>query len=752
MRTRKVPSPTGSPARDHSARPKDTGIPSGSEPHGNLGYRHFSPEIPKRLLKYDIWKTSTSPVDIPATSPTRSTEKVLLSMSLPESEDVSLSRCFLEQCRLDRQLESASTGSSEVSWISRWWSSTDNSNNTSLSTRETEDSSSEQVPVTSESGLACNSPSSWKQGLFKQQRSYVSALSAMLQKGVGPQQLCPLKHDIRSVIATARKVQPTLGKVARCSRHGERKVQSCPAPRMQQFLDEASLSPSSASLPREIPRSKNKRSPKETPRCAASEDESMDTSYTSAHSGPVTDSLCNSSSTPGLVSREEQKSILLGQLMDYFFAVLASGQENGNGAKPSQQTASSFAGAAAPSSSARSSARRGVSRKGKRLASPEDDSSDNEENEGPKTKKAKTEEAEVKRLACPFFKRDPHRYQHQGKCVGPGWTTVHRLKEHLYRRHRLPVHCLRCHEVFLNEQGLEQHSQSQVPCQRTAGAKTLEGITSSQERQLRSRKRSDRTEKEKWRDVYRICFPLKEDEDPTPIPNPYFELPTQAENGGPGQMARYDEYMARELPRRVKRALELRIEQEFSPVEESLKRQLPDIVRGLYQTLSEDFRRSLKASPSREEEAGEDQEHHAGAGLMNGVRDIKGKGKMVVASDTPEPTMEVETPDARSDCVVDETPVYGNWETGQPIELFRPLQPYYGGGLAGLDDWMCAIGQDSRDWSSWPDAGHLSGAISAASSGMAGDNGCSMFGNELFALQAPYTGDNGVYQDRFSLT
>lgn len=126
------------------------------------------------------------------------------------------------------------------------------------------------------------------------------------------------------------------------------------------------------------------------------------------------------------------------------------------------------------------------------------------QNWGPMAKKVKAEETEIKRLACPFFKRDPHRYKDQSKCVGPGWTTVHRLKEHLYRRHRLPVHCLRCHNVFPNDQGLEQHSQSQAPCQRTAGAKTLEGITSSQERQLRTRKRSDRTEEEKWRGVYRI--------------------------------------------------------------------------------------------------------------------------------------------------------------------------------------------------------------------------------------------------------
>lgn len=693
-------------------------------------------------------------MDISGTSPPDKSGKVLLSMSLPESLDASLSMCFLEQCRLDNQLDGASPGSSEVSWISRWWSSTNNSNNTSLSTCETEDSSLEQPPANSGNGLAGKSLSSWKEGLFRRQRSYVSALSAMLRQDAGPQQLCPPKHDIRAVIATARKVQPTLGKLAHCSGHDERKVQSYPTPRIQRTMDEASLSPSSASLPRAIPRSKKQKNSKERPRGMASENESMDTSYTDAYSAPVTDSFCNSSSTPGLVSRDEQKSILLSRLMDYFFAVLANGPKDDEGAGSSRKSGATSAEPLAPVSSARSGVQRGVSRKGKRSASPGDEGSDGEENEVPKTKRAKIETTEVKRLACPFFKRDPQRYKDQSKCVGPGWPTVHRLKEHLYRRHRLPVYCLRCHDVFPNEEGLEQHSQSQVPCQRTGGAKTLEGITSSQERQLRSRKRSDRTEEEKWRDVYRICFPLREDEDPTPIPNPYFELPNLAEDSGPGQpsdMARYDEYMARELPRRVKKALEHRIEQEFSPVEESLKCQLPDIVRGLYQTLSEDFRRTLRVYPLRGEPK-EDREEDDGAKLANGGDDVKGKGKMV-ASDTPRPMVEMEAPYVLGDDdVVNEAPVGGDWAASQPMDMFRPLQPYYGGDLAGLDSWMCDVRHGSKDWSSWLDGGYLSGAVSAASSGMVGDSGCNIFGDETFGLQVSYTGDNGVYQDRFSLT
>ncbi|KUI56146.1 hypothetical protein VP1G_03445 [Cytospora mali] len=751
---RSLDDPVGSisQAREHvPLQPEDAGKLRASQPRKSLEASSESPEKSKRLLRYDIWKTSTSPMGIPGASSTRETGKpVLLSTSLPESVDASLSRSLLEQCRIDEQIYGTSPKSSEASWMSRWWSSAGNSNNTSLSTCKTDDSSLEQAQINSESHLADDSLGCWKQEFFGKKKSFVSALSTMLGTCPGPQPLCPPKHDIWAMMATARKVQPTLGKMARCFGQGHRKAQSCPIPPMKRALEEASLSPSSASQPRSIPTRPRPHDPKDPKassarlKCAASEGESMDTSYTSRMTDLVTDS-CSSTSSPGLVSRDEQKNILLGRLMDYFYEVMANNHNNHDGAGSSSQTGSSSAELTAPISSAGRGTRRGISRKGKRSASTDDDGSGDEENEGPKAKKVKTDETEVKRLACPFFKRNPHRYKDQGKCVGPGWSTVHRLKEHLYRRHCLPVHCLRCHEVFPDNASLERHSQLRDPCQLRVGVKALEGITSSQEKQLRSRKRSDKTEEEKWRDVYRICFPLRDDEDPTPIPSPYFELPTPADgSGGPGQvsdMARYDEYMSRELPRRVRRALELRIEQEFSPVEESLRRQLPDIVRGLYRTLSEDFRRTLQASPPpREEVVAKDQELDDSVELTELRRDTKDKGK-TVASTTLEPPME-ETSAALSNFVVDDTPSYGNWATSQPIDMCRQLQPYLEGSLAGLDSWMCGVGQDAR-YGDWPESGYFSEVMTGASSIMMSNNDCNMFSNESMALQAPYIGENG---------
>lgn len=66
------------------------------------------------------------------------------------------------------------------------------------------------------------------------------------------------------------------------------------------------------------------------------------------------------------------------------------------------------------------------------LSENEDDDDDGDDDGGkhPRQKKVKLEEGEPskKRLACPFFKHNPRRYQEERSCVGPGWRTVHRLK------------------------------------------------------------------------------------------------------------------------------------------------------------------------------------------------------------------------------------------------------------------------------------------------------------------------------------
>lgn len=167
---------------------------------------------------------------------------------------------------------------------------------------------------------------------------------------------------------------------------------------------------------------------------SSSETSSPDCSTSSS----LTSNSCDSYS-PGLLNKQEQKKLLVDRLMDHFFKLLASNSRQHVGAgSPSKNTSQSSSTSSSPSepngllcaSGTRAAPRRrNGTGKGKRAAKHDGDS-DEEEDDGrrSKAKMAKTEEFETRRLACPFFKRNPHRYKEERSCVGPGWMTVHRVK------------------------------------------------------------------------------------------------------------------------------------------------------------------------------------------------------------------------------------------------------------------------------------------------------------------------------------
>ncbi|KAI3397829.1 hypothetical protein diail_10362 [Diaporthe ilicicola] len=716
----------------------------------------------RQPLKYDIWRKSSKPVDIPGRPSPHAPGKLRVCTSLVESPDVLLSRSLLEQCRLDESPGNISPNSTEASWKSRWWSDAANSNKTSLSTCRTRGSSTDRAPIMEEDkcqdhdGPGQEEPPGFPKQQTAAQRcwSHVSALSTMLGKVQCPQPICPQKHDIWALMATARKFQPCLGKLARCYGQDSRKAQSCPNPRTQGIIDEEeAMSPSSASKPVAIPTSK---SPLSRP---ARGDESTDTSYTNSDQTTAMKTSCSSGSSPGLLSREEQKRLLLDRLMDYFFAVLTRGQTHAGGgsgcsARPGSKPKDGGSGYKAIG------AQNGPSRKGKQPASTDEHKgSDNEEDEAPRPKKAKSEEAEVRRLACPFFKRNPHRYKDQGKCVGPGWMTVHRLKEHLYRRHMLPIHCYRCHEVFPSDRLLQLHMRAESQCAlRDEGPRgQLEGIDASQERLLRSRKRTDRTEGDKWRDVFRICFPA---DMPDCMPSPWFELPVWGEGassvaaaaaaGPASDIAQYEDFLRRELPRRVRGELEVRIEQELSPVEESLKRQLVDIVRDMQQRLFADFRRLQGEGAPRRDEVGGDEEELRCVELVDGA-DVKDKGKPA-ASQSPEQLTTIETSGASllDDLIEGTPPITAGWaaSTSQPIDMYRQPQPFFDSS-ARFDGVVFDLGQGCGDWS-WADSGYMSAAMSAASSKVIADDDGVLCDVGTMGGHLAHAGMYGEYRDGWS--
>lgn len=147
---------------------------------------------------------------------------------------------------------------------------------------------------------------------------------------------------------------------------------------------------------------------------------------------------------------------------------------------------------------------------GKRKARSDEDlrPDDNDENNSNKRSRgslATVESSETgARFACPFFKHEPHRFRNRRTCPGPGWPTVHRMKEHLYRAHAQSIYCPRCYAMFDADMELSNHLRS-AQCHVSA-PQPLEGIDRETLKALRKRSPIARLEEDKWRDVYQLLF------------------------------------------------------------------------------------------------------------------------------------------------------------------------------------------------------------------------------------------------------
>jgi hypothetical protein len=169
------------------------------------------------------------------------------------------------------------------------------------------------------------------------------------------------------------------------------------------------------------------------------------------------------------------------------------------------------------------------------------------------------------RFACPFYKKDADRFARVKACHGPGWTQLHRLKEHIKRCHTPAKHtCSRCCETFETEELLYQHQRADMQCP-VRNADAMDGIMNpDQALSLKSRKKhvSDMTEPEKWHDIYHALFPL-DDEDS--YPSPYYDTETtvssrtSAATIGGNELAEYKEYLAQSMTGDRQKQLEVEL-------------------------------------------------------------------------------------------------------------------------------------------------------------------------------------------------
>ncbi|KAH7129934.1 hypothetical protein B0J13DRAFT_644997 [Dactylonectria estremocensis] len=180
------------------------------------------------------------------------------------------------------------------------------------------------------------------------------------------------------------------------------------------------------------------------------------------------------------------------------------------------------------------------------------DRDDAENDQGEKKDKSSQPSDNLRLIACPFYKRNPRKYGQPEwrSCKSPGFKSLHRLKEHIYRRHRKPRYqCKRCQDDLKKEDALDLHYAQAVACQ-PRPAIIQDGINDTQERSIRSRKlaKKNETEEEKWCRMYAIIFP-----DDTDCPNPYYSPEDESKEFD--LVDEYRSFLARELPPLVRRQL-----------------------------------------------------------------------------------------------------------------------------------------------------------------------------------------------------
>ncbi|KAJ3547800.1 hypothetical protein NM208_g1323 [Fusarium decemcellulare] len=240
-------------------------------------------------------------------------------------------------------------------------------------------------------------------------------------------------------------------------------------------------------------------------------------------------------------------------------------------------------------------------RKRARMPDRPGDENDRENEGGEGGDKGETEEPrselEPHKYACPFLKHNFNKYRKQRGCLS-GRPTTHRIKEHIYRNHRLPkFKCSRCCEVFTTSNQLLNHQRAPEPC----GLKIEEpqdGINEDQVQALRSRKRprGNISEEEKWAEMYKIIFP-----DDDRVPSPYHDFTLQELRGGTptsGNTAdlvvELGEHASRELPRLMRPRLEDMLDR---VIEESLSSEkIVDLAKGVFQEILQSFHKTRDVS------------------------------------------------------------------------------------------------------------------------------------------------------------
>ncbi|KAK1850175.1 hypothetical protein CCHR01_07168 [Colletotrichum chrysophilum] len=167
------------------------------------------------------------------------------------------------------------------------------------------------------------------------------------------------------------------------------------------------------------------------------------------------------------------------------------------------------------------------------------DDGETEQNGDRKRKRSNEDDADSKTLACPYFKKDRRMY---GSCCGRKLSRIRDVKQHLKRRHYLPIYCAFCNEVFADETVRDEHTIRR-DCVMGAWPKP-EGVSLGQQQELNRRANRQLSEDEQWYAIFKILFP------DAPLPSSAYIDPSLSDSA-----LAYQEYVTARGPEILRRTL-----------------------------------------------------------------------------------------------------------------------------------------------------------------------------------------------------
>ena len=225
-------------------------------------------------------------------------------------------------------------------------------------------------------------------------------------------------------------------------------------------------------------------------------------------------------------------------------------------------------------SSSRNTGKQPTKRKMDSSKNDRDNGEDGEEKRGTSKRTGPKEPSEESRLlACPFCKWSSHRYR---KCYKYILKDIARLKQHLSRCHRIPIHCVVCFDTFDNEDDRDEHLRQRT-CEIQSPVK-WEGVNEKQRKQLEQRVSKKKTIEENWYIIYAILFP----DAPRPK-SPYVHIVLSEE------LCALQDFIAREGPRILSQLVSSELPHVLQPLQDEVEAFVQTIFQDAVSTLLEQW-------------------------------------------------------------------------------------------------------------------------------------------------------------------